>query len=359
VSELSAIAMHPPLSALLLLLCLATSDAHTSVVVTGATGRVGRLVVERLLARDSQTTVHAVARDAAAARAALPASDALKIVELDLATEFAASSISSLAEGVDAVIWCASGFKPDGVLIDMDTLPACAKGLCSTPSESGAPKLVLCSSAGVTRPAWPPHKQEALVGASDIPIIRLNPGNILNQKCSAEQQLRESGVPYCIVRPTGLKDDWPSGRPILSQGDVAVGRTAPADLAAVLCGVLDEPSAAGKTFEMFTLTGYPAGPLAGGLEALAPDTSPPCEASVEATYRLLQQMLPGEQQDATKLEMGRTYEQVDRGEVAARERGAEATERELEVAGGALEGMGRGGGTKRGGLLSFFGIGTS
>ena len=29
-----------------------------------------------------------------------------------------------------------------------------------------------------------------------------------------------------------------------------------------------------------------------------------------ASYQLMQQLLPGEAQDATKLEMGRTYEQV-------------------------------------------------
>ena len=40
----------------------------------------------------------------------------------------------------------------------------------------------------------------------------------------APQALRESGVPYCVVRPTGLKfEGWPQGRPFLSQGDVAVG----------------------------------------------------------------------------------------------------------------------------------------
>ena len=39
---------------------------------------------------------------------------------------------------------------------------------------------------------------------------------------------------------------------------MAVGRTNPFDLADVIAGLLDEPAAAGKTFEMFTLAGYPA-----------------------------------------------------------------------------------------------------
>ena len=52
----------------------------------------------------------------------------------------------------------------------------------------------------------------------------------------------------------------------------------------------------------------------------------------EAEYALLQQLLPGETQDATQLEMGRTYEQVDRGEVAPRARGAAPTAREADLA---------------------------
>ena len=43
-------------------------------------------------------------------------------------------------------------------------------------------------------------------------------------------------------------------------------------------------------------------------------------------------------QDATKLEMGRTYEQVDAGDVAARAPGAAPTERERRIAAGVTAG---------------------
>ena len=38
-----------------------------------------------------------------------------------------------------------------------------------------------------------------------------------------------------ILAPSqpGLKDDWPAGRPVISQGDVAVGRTSRQDLASM------------------------------------------------------------------------------------------------------------------------------
>jgi uncharacterized protein YbjT (DUF2867 family) len=243
--------------------------------------------------------------------------------------------------GADAAIWCASGFADDGSSLDekgMTKLPKAFEGM-----EGDTPRLVMLSSAGVTRTTWSEEKKEKLVGAADIPIIRLNPGGILDCKRRAEETLRGSGVPYCIVRPTGLKLDgsWPQARPILSQGDVAVGRTNGEDLADVLCSVLKEPDATGKTFEMFTLQGYPPARegLGASLARLQPDASSRdtrfdvTDAAAEATYVALQQLLPGEEQDATKLEMGRTYEQVDRGEVA-RERGAAPTEREQEIAAG-------------------------
>ena len=95
--------------------------------------------------------------------------------------------------------------------------------------------------------------------------------------------------------------------------------------------------------EFFTLAGYPKPrDVVPALERLRPDEDGPLdEAAVAATYAALQQCLPGEEQDATKLEMGRTYEQLDTGKVVPRERGAAPTERERALADGALVGGGR------------------
>lgn len=66
------------------------------------------------------------------------------------------------------------------------------------------------------------------------------------------------------------------------------------------------------------------------------------ESAVQATYDAMQQLLPGESQDATKLEMGRTYEEVDQGVVVPRARGAAPTERELAMASGVAQGVASG-----------------
>jgi len=333
----------------------AAATKSLRIAVAGATGRVGQLVVKKLL--EDGHSVKAVLRSASKAKEVLPNLEKIQSHVLD----FSAASEEEFRDAfsdTDAVVWCASGFTDAGESLDikgMTHLPAAFK---NSQGDHKGPRIVMLSSAGVSRPAWSEDKKEKLIGASDIPIIRLNPGGILDRKREAESVLRTSEVPYCIVRPTGLKfgDDWPQGRPIFSQGDVAVGRTNAADLANVLSSAINEPDAVRKTFEMFTLVGYP--PAADGigralaqLQSDASKSGPQLvESAVEATYSAMQQLLPGEEQDATKLEMGRTYEQVDSGEVKARQRGAAPTPREMELA----SRVGRASGSKRQAIKNFF-----
>lgn len=197
------------------------------------------------------------------------------------------------------------------------------------------PKVVMLSSAGITRPSWDENKKERLKGCADIPIVRLNPFGILDIKAESEKKLRkvnedgENLVDYCIVRPCGLNDDWPQGaRPIFSQGDVAVGRINRNDVAKILCDVLSIPEACYKTFEVIGLAGYPSqkniGPALSQLKYDADDIS---ESEVDAMYNMAQQLLPGERQNPAALAMGQTYEQFDRGETGRLgERGKEDAE---------------------------------
>ena len=61
-------------------------------------------------------------------------------------------------------------------------------------------------------------------GAAELPIVRLNPQNILGAKASEEASVRAAGLPYCIVRPCNLDEEYVSeGGYVLSSGDVATG----------------------------------------------------------------------------------------------------------------------------------------
>ena len=178
-------------SLLLPLSLLLSTSAALNVAVAGATGRVGRLVVQSLLREGHAVT--ALIRDSDKAKDVLPAvSEMLSIRELDIAIADGAA-VGAACEGTERMIWCATGFSEDGESVDllaMDKVPAAFSG-----SNGDTPVIIMLSSAGVTRPAWDDAKKERLIGAADIPIIRLNPGGILGKKCEAEDLLRKSGVP--------------------------------------------------------------------------------------------------------------------------------------------------------------------
>jgi nucleoside-diphosphate-sugar epimerase len=362
------------------------------VAVTGATGRTGQLVVEELLQRGT-TSVLALVRDPEKAAALFNNHKKnLQIITCDLTNE---TQVGGALATADAAIWCATGFAntqpsspPTGgggpmmealgrflqvfglsppapsapvtrsggmTSIDIVGLPFVAKALAAkkvsdnSKTDDPLPKLVMCSAAGVTRPTWSQEKRERLLGAADIPIVRLNPFGILDVKRASEEALRASRVVYTIVRPVGLIGDGkedsdkphpPGGRPIFSQGDVAVGRIHRRDLAKMLVNVLDEPAAASKTFEVFTLPGQAAVGSNGNainnqnivlappvsmhtaLSRLATDdyyqqqhlaSAELAEGAVTATYYAMQQLLPGVQQKSAALAMGQTYEQFDQG----------------------------------------------
>lgn len=314
-----------------------TKRVVTKVAVAGATGRTGRLVVEELLARGVQRVV-AVVRDTEKASQVFPNPPSnLEIVQCNLGDE---GQIANVLQGVDAAIWCATGFSDAADVdwleklkrllgfavaaeksIDVVGLPAFARSIVQKKalrdSKFPLPTIVMCSSAGVTRTIWSKGKKEKFRGAADIPIVRLNPLGILDLKRKSEEKLRECRADYCIVRACGLNDKWPAdSRPVLTQGDVAVGRLNRRDLARVLVDVLSYPEATGKTFEVVGVAGYPQ-PLSLGpaLSRLYKDSDPRAssEDAVFATYTAMQQLLPGVQQDAAALAMGQTYEQLDKG----------------------------------------------
>lgn len=332
----------PPLSSLV-----------NRVAVAGATGRTGKLVVQLLLEQNVQ--VFAMVRDEDKAKNTLdPTNDMLTIKTVDLGSEDEVKSAIK-DNKCDAAIWAATGFSdaPDQSFvtkvkaifgyatnaqgsIDAVGLPALGEALSKSSKRTltkGAdnsagnvlPKVVMLSSAGVTRPDWSDEKKLALEGAAGIPIVRLNPFGILGVKKESEDKLRNCGVDYTIFRPCGLNDKWSAGqRPIFSQGDIAVGRINRQDVATILVDLLSTPEATGKTFETVTVANsegyYP--PNAQGIGAaigrLQLDSenggTGPSEDVVRATYALMQQLIPGEKQEPQSLAMGQTYEQLDKEE---------------------------------------------
>eukprot|EP01025_Chloroclados_australasicus_P028841 TRINITY_DN2860_c0_g2_i1.p1 TRINITY_DN2860_c0_g2~~TRINITY_DN2860_c0_g2_i1.p1 ORF type:complete len:260 (+),score=31.12 TRINITY_DN2860_c0_g2_i1:59-781(+) len=113
---------------------------------------------------------------------------------------------------------------------------------------SGArPRIVHISSAGVTRPGRPGINLE-----QEPPAVRMNEalGGIMDAKLAGEDVIRQSGVPYAIVRPTALTEE-PSGMPLVfEQGDTIKGKIGRDDVSGLCVHLLYSNAARNTTFEV-------------------------------------------------------------------------------------------------------------
>jgi len=190
--------------------------------------------------------------------------------------------------GVDQVVWSASGFKPPagnfiskiqsllkikvsqafGRILDIRGPALCCKtlmkldrqqkssaftrGQLASPEFEHVPRMVLLSSAAVTRPSWDEETREQFKEAAEIAIVKLNPLNVLGTKLRGENRVRRLDFPYTIVRSTGINSTHPDGSFQLASGDTLVGRINPRDLAVALATTLLTPEATSKTVEIAT-----------------------------------------------------------------------------------------------------------
>lgn len=144
-----------------------TNQVVQTVAVTGATGRLGKYVVEELL--DRQVNVVALIRSQEKAKeiwgSRVPSN--LKLVECDLTNS---KQLKAALQDTDAAIWCATGFSQNTNWVErlqrlfglatqqpsIDTvgLPLLAKALPAVDNSSSSgpkfPRIVMCSSAGGT-----------------------------------------------------------------------------------------------------------------------------------------------------------------------------------------------------------------
>lgn len=188
------------------------------IAVTGATGNVGSEVVAVLARRG--LPVRAVVRDRNAAATSTPAG--VEVVEGDLELP---ESLTPALRGADSLF----------LLGGWSDMPA----LLRRAADSGVGHVVLLTSRCV------------IAGRTDNPITRM--------WLDAEAAVRESGVPWTFLRPSGFQSNalrWLSqlgeGDVVRAPwGDVPVAAIHPADIAAVAATVLAGPAAhAGHAYEL-------------------------------------------------------------------------------------------------------------
>jgi uncharacterized protein YbjT (DUF2867 family) len=236
---------------------LAAPGPRDTVLVAGGTGGTGRQVVAQLLA-DGRYAVRVMTRNPEAARAALGAQ-----VELVGGDVREPATLAPALAGVRYVVAAVGSNQRKDPSNNPEAVDyAGTRNLALAAKAAGVQQLVLVSSQGVTNVREPLNQW-------------LN--NILVWKYLGEEALRKSGVPYTIVRPSGLNDK-PGGQAVLfAQGDTAKERgfIPREDVAAVCVAALGRADALGKTVE---ITGDPSRPrqdLSAEFARLAVDPPPP------------------------------------------------------------------------------------
>jgi uncharacterized protein YbjT (DUF2867 family) len=235
--------------------CARMDKAPQTVLVAGATGQTGQLVVKQL--QKEGYRVHALVRDADKARTQLGPD--VTYLTGDVKDP---STLTAATAGVDAVISSIGARGKDGPdrpeMVDYQGV----RNLVDAARAAGVRQFVMVSSRGATQ--------------VDHPLNRMF-GNVLVWKLKGEDYLRASGVPYTVIRPGGLLNE-PGGRGDIAfeQGDRRFGGSAltiPREDVAIVCvQALKHPQARFRTFEVHRVEGSPVTDWGTKFASLSPDT---------------------------------------------------------------------------------------
>ncbi|MBW4580008.1 MAG: CIA30 family protein [Tildeniella nuda ZEHNDER 1965/U140] len=152
-------------------------------------------------------------------------------------------------------------FTPGSFALELQTIRAYGRPTL--------PQFVLVSSAGVTRIDRPGINLD-----EEPPAVRMNDqlGGILTWKRRGEEAVRESGIPYTIVRPCALTEAAGGKQLTLEQGDNLRGAISRDDVAAICIHAIEQPQACNVTFEVNATASDRAVHWTTLFDSLAPDS---------------------------------------------------------------------------------------
>ena len=208
-------------------------------LVAGATGQTGRRIVEQLLAQEIE--VRALVRESAKATE-LPTG-----VEIVVGDVLKPSTLATALADCDVLVsatGAAPSFDPTGPYkVDYEG----NKNLVDAAKQANVDQFVMVSSLCVSKIFHP---------------LNLFWG-ILYWKQQAEDYLKNSGVPYTIVRPGGLRNEDNTEAIVMSSADTLFEGSIPRQKVAQVCvEALSQPTAKNKVVEIVTSETATAQPLA-------------------------------------------------------------------------------------------------
>jgi len=150
------------------------------VLVVGATGQLGRVIVQKLAA--AGLPVRAVARNRE--KLAALAGAGVEIAAVDLLD---GQALNEICRGIDQIVSTANNNMGVGPLSPKRVDLTGHQNLCAAARNAGVRRLVFVSARGIDQ---------------DSPV------DVFRVKWYIEDAIRRSGVPYVIVRPTAFMDVW-------------------------------------------------------------------------------------------------------------------------------------------------------
>lgn len=250
------------------------------VLVTGATGRTGAIVVQKLQQRPGEFIVRGFARSEAKVMELFGTTDGF-----DLGDICNPDDLKAALEGCDALVILTSAIPQMKALPQPGQRPEFIYPKGGTPEQvdyqGQVNQIDAARAAGV--------KHVVLVGSmggtnEQHPLNRMANGNILIWKRRAEAYLIESGMDYTIIRAGGLQDQPGGQRELLVGKDdellthppdgipTAIPRS---DVAEVVVQALRAPSARNKAFDLISKpAGTPGAVVTEDFHALFEQTTP-------------------------------------------------------------------------------------
>ncbi|MBF9070782.1 SDR family oxidoreductase [Streptacidiphilus fuscans] len=224
---------------------------NSPLAVIGGAGRVGGLVARRLAEEGARVRV--VSRNPRHAPQRVPSG--VEVFEADVRE---ADTLRVALRGCAGVVFSVEpGTAESGPDSPESTMYDGVRNvLAAATAEGERPYFVLVSQIFVTRREHPMNAY----------------GRLLDWRLRGEDAVRESGLPYTVVRPSWLTDEHFAGERVrLEQGDSGQGWVSRADVAEACVQALRSPTAENRTFELYNEPGAVSEDWTGRFARLAPD----------------------------------------------------------------------------------------
>lgn len=215
------------------------------IAIFGANGQTGRLLTQRVL--DAGYSAVAATRRPDS----FPLTDSrLTVAKADVRD---ASSLAQVVEGADAVM---SALGVPFSRHPIDTYSAGVRNIIAAMRQTGVRRLAVVSSSALD--PYPGRTGAPFALRFIEPILKRTIGkSTYDDQRRMENLVRDSGLDWTIVRPSGLFDLRAPTSYIAGEVDPVGAFTARIDLADYLAGLADDRQTIGKTVVVSTTDGAP------------------------------------------------------------------------------------------------------